>query len=351
MRAIEGTVCSSFRDACITLHLLADDTEFNQALAEASTFHMPRQLRHMFATICIYCQPSDPMQLWVDHQAALTEDLTRNHPVDYAVNQVLHEINQCLQENGSSCTTLGLPVPHGDFHNEEEMSHQGTDPPSLDDLNTEQRRLMDLILRAVHESEQYLNDPQPRCFFVDAPGGCDKTYLFNKVAKFLKHYHHKVGSVAWTGIATTLMVDGRTVHNLFKLPVPILDTSSCSSSPGSSQSALLRSISLFIVDEASMIPTHALHAIDRCLQDVTGNQVPFRGKVLLFLGGGGGDFRQVLLVVPRVPPAVVIDTCLKKNLLFGNCFASINPHITCIHAQVSKSSLHGSYSGQLNSLS
>jgi hypothetical protein len=48
-----------FRDACIERHLLADDGEYDAAIAEVSTFQMPRQLRGMFATICIYCQPSD----------------------------------------------------------------------------------------------------------------------------------------------------------------------------------------------------------------------------------------------------------------------------------------------------
>ena len=32
---------------------------------------------------------------------------------------------------------------------------------------------------------------------------------------------------AWTGIAATLLSGRRTVHLLFKLPVPILDTSEC----------------------------------------------------------------------------------------------------------------------------
>ena len=70
----------------------------------------------------------------------------------------------------------------------------------------------------------------------------------------------------------------------------------CNVSPTSMQADLLGSQSLFIIDEASMIPTptHALHAINRCLQDVTGVAVPFGGKVFLlglrrFRTGAPGD--------------------------------------------------------------
>ena len=83
-------------------------------------------------------------------------------------------------------------------------------------------------------------------------------------------------------------------------------------SPTSQHADMLRSQSLFIIDQASVIPTHALHAIDCCLHDVTAVDVPFGGKVMLL----GRDFRQVLPVVPRVPPAVIIDTCLKKSHLW-----------------------------------
>lgn len=113
----------------------------------------------------------------------------------------------------------------------------------------------------------------------------------------------KVACAAWTGIATTLMIVGHTVHGLFKLPVPVLENSTC-------QLQSMLNINLIIImDEASMIPTHALHAMDRCLRDIMQNNQPFGGKTILL----GGDFRQVLPVVPRVPPAVIIDTCLKRS--------------------------------------
>lgn len=72
---------------------------------------MHRQLRSMFATICIYYQPSDPIQLWTTHQDALTEDFARTHNHEVAVNQVLHEVDRVFRENGLSCAAIGLPSP------------------------------------------------------------------------------------------------------------------------------------------------------------------------------------------------------------------------------------------------
>lgn len=89
LRTVNGVVCGTFREACIQRHLLSDDGEYNTALTEASNFQMPRQLRSMFATICVYCQPSDPQQLWITHQDVLIEDFARNHDHDVAVNQAL----------------------------------------------------------------------------------------------------------------------------------------------------------------------------------------------------------------------------------------------------------------------
>ena len=61
---------------------------------------------------------------------------------------------------------------------------------------------------------------------------------------------------------------------------------------------------MFIIDEASMVPAHALAAIDRMLRDITSCDIPFGGKIFLM----GGDFKQVLPVVPRRPRAVIIET-------------------------------------------
>ena len=45
-------------------------------------------------------------------------------------------------------------------------------------------------------------------------------------------------------------------------------------------------------DEASMIPIHALNAIDKLLRELN---IPFGGKIFVL----GGDFCQVLPVMPH----------------------------------------------------
>ena len=119
--------------------------------------------------------------------------------------------------------------------------------------------------------------------------------LYNTLIAWFCSRRLKVAHSAWTGIAATLLASGRTVHNIFKLPVPILDTSVCHVAPTSKQADYLRSITMFIIDEASMVPTtHALSAIDRMLRDITGIDVAFEGKIFLL----GGDFRPDTLCSP-----------------------------------------------------
>ena len=79
------------------------------------------------------------------------------------------------------------------------------------------------------------------------------------ITKYLCQNGYRVSCAAWTGIAATLLTEGRTVHSLYKLPVPVVDTSSCNVSPTSEHANFLRNQNMFIIDEASMIPTHALN--------------------------------------------------------------------------------------------
>ncbi|KAA6373335.1 MAG: putative ATP-dependent DNA helicase PIF1 [Streblomastix strix] len=123
----------------------------------------------------------------------------------------------------------------------------------------------------------------------------------------------KVLNVAWSGIAATLLRDGRTVHNAFKLPVPTNYEGVCSSiSKDSEEGKLLRSIDIIIWDEAPMASKYALDAINSVLQFVMGNKVLFGGKCLIL----GGDFRQCLPIIKSRVPMDSVTASIK----FSNCW-------------------------------
>ena len=316
LRTFEGQTAATYKEACIIRDLLTDDTEWDRCLSEAGAFHMPSQLRSLFATICLYCEPSDPPSLWLAHKDALCEDFVHVHGlnVQEAENKCLGEIQSIFQQSSFLCSDFGLPaveiVAHRDcfdLHQEQQVVDE-----NMALLNEEQRLLVDEILQALQEIDQAITT-ECRTYFLDGPGGTGKTMVYNTLIAICRCRGVKVAPCAWTGIAATLLTGGRTVHNLFKLPVPIIDTSVCNVSPTSKHAAFLKSITMFIIDEASMVPSLALNAIDLMLRDITGTEVPFGGKIFLL----GGDFRQVLPVVPRSSRAVIFENCLKSSHLWS----------------------------------
>ena len=317
LRMANGQLQNTFTEACILRHFLADDREWTHALQEASHFQMPKQMRLLFATICIHCNPIDSNGLWQEHKEAMCEDfIHQGDRIDVAEQKALQDIESTLQQFGMSCDSLNLPdiepinmlEEPNDFDVEFEL-HQSNE--QMAKLNREQRILVDQVLEdlnAIRDGEE----PKCRAYFLDGPGGSGKTMVYNTLISCCRSRGIKVAPSAWTGIAATLLSGGRTVHTLFRLPVPILETSVCNIAPTSSHADFLRSVTMFIIDEASMVLGSALNAIDRMLRDITGIKVPFGGKVFLL----GGDFRQVLPVVPRQPRTVIIENCLKRSPLW-----------------------------------
>ena len=76
VRTIEGNVYSTYKEAAAFMGLVDDDDECNNCLEEAAYFKMPYQLRQLFASIIIYCQPANLKELWDDYVDDLIDDFT-----------------------------------------------------------------------------------------------------------------------------------------------------------------------------------------------------------------------------------------------------------------------------------
>ncbi len=125
--------------------------------------------------------------------------------------------------------------------------------------------------------------------------------------------------MASSGIAALLLNGGHTAHSCFKIPVQSLNsTSTCYISRDSELVALLQAATLIVWDEAVMMHRHVFEAVNRSLQDIMAvinpafKFLPFGGLVVVF----GGDFQQILPVVPRSTRGDVVVTALNRSSIW-----------------------------------
>ena len=61
-------------------------------------------------------------------------------------------------------------------------------------------------------------------FFLDAPGGCGKTFLIETILSTIRSERKIAIDTTSSGLAATLLTGGRTVHSTFKVPLDITRT-------------------------------------------------------------------------------------------------------------------------------
>src|SRR3954469_22330698 len=150
------------------------------------------------------------------------------------------------------------------------------------------------------------------CFFIDGPGGTGKTFLYNTLLATIRSSGEIAVAVASSGIAALLITGGRTAHSRFKIPLKLNESSMCNIPRNSKEACLINLSKLIIWDEAPMIHKFAFEALDRTFRDITQVDKPFGSKVFVF----GGDFRQVLPVIPRASRAEVVSASLSRSYLW-----------------------------------
>ncbi|XP_023755612.1 uncharacterized protein LOC111904067 [Lactuca sativa] len=280
IHTVNGELCS-FKDACYNLGLLDDDKEFIDAIKEASLYGSGLSLNK-----------------------------------DQVKNLTLFEIEQILLCNNSILKNYGkMPYPDVDSvssSNNRLITEQlDYDMPNLKNkfdrlffaLTNEQRDIFLDIMDAVKHNKGGV-------FFVYGYGGTA-----------IRAQGQIVLNVASSGIASLSLTGGRTTHSRLIIPINLPEDSFCRINPKSDLVGLVRKTSLIIWDEAPMVHKHAFRALDRTFKDIlkcvnpTNSNIPFGGKVIFF----GGDFRQILPVVPGGSRQNIVNASLSSSYLWQQC--------------------------------
>ncbi|XP_043468036.1 ATP-dependent DNA helicase pif1-like [Leptopilina heterotoma] len=192
------------------------------------------------------------------------------------------------------------------------QQYQAVGTQQYEKLNEKQKEIVDIVLDTI-DNEQ-TDDNKCRCFFINGPGGSGKTFVYTTLYYLLQSQRKKVCTMAFTGIAATLLPQGKTVHKTFKLPIAIYRDSSPTIKVQSKDADYLRSIDVFFWDEAPMAPRHALKLVDRNLKDIMNSNKPFGGKIMIL----GGDFRQLLPVKQNAIRSELVNLCIKFSSLWSS---------------------------------
>ena len=325
LKTVEGKICSSFKEACVKLHLLSDDAELEKSLKEAVEYQMPHALRQLFVTLCVFCSPQSEIDLWEKFKLDLCEDYlfkTKNN-IELSLNLALNDINELLKNNDKSCNDEHLPMPnlemiktyinsninHLQNTKYTQKEHTAIAKELISNLNSEQKSIYEKVINKVYNP----NAKNSNVFFIDGPGGSGKTYLFKSLIHQLRSVEDVVVPVAWTGIASSLVDGGKTVHSTFSLTIPLVSDMSPKISAASDKGKMLKAAKLIIWDEATMASSYAYNSVDLLLRDLMKINLPFGGKVLVM----GGDFRQTLPILKHGTHVYVFGITVKKSNIWG----------------------------------
>jgi ATP-dependent DNA helicase PIF1 len=140
--------------------------------------------------------------------------------------------------------------------------------------------------------------------------------MWKTLASSLRAHKKICLTVASSGIASLLLPGGRTAHSKFKIPVPTLENSTCNIDHSDELAGLLKQTKLIIWDEAPMAHRYCFEALDATLKDVmssySNSETVFGGKVVVF----GGDFRQILPVVPRGSRSDIVHSSINASTIW-----------------------------------
>ncbi len=264
---------------------------WDKAFWDAAQVCMPPQLRSMFAVMLLFDPPAGNAQaLWDSFRDELCEDFliaarTAAHNPQLQLtaaieDEGLRHLQRIVRDGGKTLAACGMREPaaaaaagggvggrliweHSGGGNQAALQQQVQQQEPK--LNRGQRAVYDQVMGAVGQGlgglQGHAGQRASNAFFVDSPGGCGKTFLFNLLLDAVRSRGQVALAVASSGIAALLLHQGRTAHSMLKIPIPIQPDSHCRVAADSEQAALLRAATLVVWDEAPMMHQHCFLAV------------------------------------------------------------------------------------------
>ncbi|XP_019184562.1 PREDICTED: uncharacterized protein LOC109179508 [Ipomoea nil] len=356
IKIVNGVQYDSFRDACYARGLVDDDKEYIDAIEEASHWASGDKLRRLFVTLLMTSCIGKPEAVWYAMWQHLSEDAQyqvrkqlQNSDSELNDNQKMNfalvEIEKLLSIMGKSLKDFP-EMPVADLESYNLISNRLIQEELAYDRVAQEKENNDLVSQLTDEQkviyEEVLTDIESKAggfFFVYGYGGTGKTFLWRALSSALRRKGEIVLNVASSGIASLLLPGGRTAHSRFAIPISVNEDSTCNIRQGTPLAELIMQSKLIIWDEAPMMHKFCFEALDRTLRDLLRSTNPrscemtFGGKTVVL----GGDFRQILPVIPKGTRQDIVGSSINSSYLWRSCKVfrlTKNLRLTCVKSQI-----------------
>ncbi|XP_076062384.1 uncharacterized protein LOC143037724 [Oratosquilla oratoria] len=330
LRAVDGHVYSTFREAVKAMGLLNDEYTWKQTILEIINHtNDRRQLRATNASMLVFSSLEDQSNIWEETKDLFSSDFLHHRGLTEYNEEIYLDALDDIQENVWNCG--GDRIVHYGLHpsrdgekttnvirreksyNKAKLEEEVKEKTVL--LNDKQRQCYETVMARVEGDKKY----RDKVIFLDAPEGTGKSFVVNLILDAVRSKGKVALAVASSGIATTVLHGGRTAHNMFKIPLMgHTEVRACSVKENSEMARLLKMTSVIVWDEVVMVNKNTITAVDITLRDIL--------EVNSFMGGivfvSAGDFRQVIPVVRGGGKNDELECCIKSSY-FWDCLVKM----------------------------
>ncbi|XP_042962474.1 uncharacterized protein LOC122296741 [Carya illinoinensis] len=217
LKTVNGILAPTFREAATMYGLLQRDDSLEECLYEASLYQMSFSLRRLFATILVYCNPTNPRDLWEHFKQDMSADFQLVESSSSTVRtETLRSISTIFESMGRNINSFHLIDQNIDFNQDEFLFREIDDElaiPILEEnlhastlLNCEQQNAYNSILQKVLSNETAI-------FFIDGRGGTGKTLLYKALLATIRTKQLIALATVSSGVAASILLGGRTAHS------------------------------------------------------------------------------------------------------------------------------------------
>ncbi|KAH9094889.1 hypothetical protein Ae201684P_022207 [Aphanomyces euteiches] len=229
LRTVNGVVHPTFKSAALALGFLENDEEWLTCMREATETATPYELRTLFASILIHCEPADARGLWNKFEDEMRQDFHRMYPDDSQKSTAfaIQALSRCLESNGSRLNRFQELPQLAQFEQyfaleETNRGRQSNRLVAMESSHNQEQiqGILEGKSTMTEEHEVFYNDVMSevtqestvrrgKVYFLEGEGGSGKTFISNILLAQVRSMNKIALAVASSGLAALNLIGGQ----------------------------------------------------------------------------------------------------------------------------------------------